>query len=209
MRAKLHRDTRGGKCRSRRPYRPALLLSATLLAAGCQVNTDPYGRMIVSTPTPGQALGLALQHGVQPGAPRIMKVPQTIGLRSTKAAQDQRVAAGHAVQIVAAAGGHQVVVDGRVLATDTEDDRVVIEGVYQGGGQTYVLIGEQSGGNACPSLYQAIDLSGAVPAISHQIGTCSDIPRVSVIGGVLRVAVPAFRAAPAQTFMFHDGHLSG
>lgn len=107
-----------------------MLLSATLLAAGCQVNTDPCGRMIVSTPTPGQALGLALQHGVQPDAPRIMKVPQTPGLRSRKAAQDQRVAAGHTVQIVAAAGGHQVVVDGRVLATDTEDDRVMIEGVY-------------------------------------------------------------------------------
>ncbi len=86
--------------------------------------------MIVSTPTPGQALGLALQHGVQPGAPRIMKVPQTIGLLWTKVAQDQRVAAGHTVQIVAASGGHQVVVNGRVLATDTEDDRVMIEGVY-------------------------------------------------------------------------------
>lgn len=163
--------------------------------------------MIVSTPTPGQALGLALQHGVQPGAPRIMKVPQTIGLRSTKAAQDQRVAAGHTVQIVAAAGGHQVVVDGRVLATDTEDDRVMIEGVHQGGGRTYVLVAEQSGGNACPSLYQAIDLSGSTPMISPQFGNCSDIPRISVDRGALRVSVPAFRAALAATYVFRDGRL--
>ncbi len=198
MRAKPHKATGGDTCRNPRPFRPALLLSATLLAAGCQVNTDPYGRMNVSTLALG--LGLAPQHGVQPGAPQIVRV-------AAGAAQDQRVAAGHTVQVIAAAGGHQVVVDGRVLATDTEDDRVIIEGVHQGGGRTYVLIAEQSGGNACPSLYQVVDLSGAVPAISPRIGNCSDIPRVSVIGGALRVAVPAFRAAPPATYVFRDGRL--
>ncbi len=202
MTRKLHSGTGGGTCRTAHSYRPALLLSATLLAAGCQFNTDPYGRTIVSTPALGKALGLALQHGhgVQPGAPQIIRV-------AAGAAQDQRVAAGHTVQVIAAAGGHQVVVDGQVLATDTEDDRVLIEGVHQGGGRTYVLVAEQSGGNACPALYQAVDLSGAVPAISPRIGNCSDIPRVSVVGGALRVAVPAFRAAPAATYVFRDGRL--
>ena len=97
-------------------------------------------------------------------------------------------------------------VDGRVLANDVDDDRVVIQSVHQGSGRTYALIGEQSGGNACPSMYQAVDLSGT-PVISPQLGNCSDLPRISVVGGALRVFVPAFRAAPAATYTFRDGRL--
>lgn len=165
-----------------------------------QVRTDPYGRMVLSTPTLGQALGLAPQRGVEPGAPQI--VPAAAG-----AVQDQRVVVGHTVRVIAAGTGYRIAVDGRVLATDNEDDRVVIQGVHQGGDRTYVLIGEQSGGNACPSMYQAIDLSSA-PVISPRFGNCSDVPRVSVVGGALRVSVPAFRAAPARAFVFQDGRLS-
>ena len=109
---------------------------------------------------------------------------------------------------MARGNGHQVVVDGRVLANDTEDDRVLIQDAYKGSGRTYVLIAEQSGGNACPSLYQAIDLSGGAPIASPQFGNCSDVPRVGVVGGALRVSVPAFRAAPAATYVFRDGRLS-
>ncbi len=58
---------------------------------------------------------------------------------------------------MAQGNGHQIVADGRVLANDADDDRVLIQDVYRGGGRIYVLIAEQSGGNACPSLYQAID----------------------------------------------------
>jgi len=121
--------------------------------------------------------------------------------------QEQKVVAGRTVQIVSTGRGHAIVVDGRVLANDADDDRVIIQGVYQGGGRTYVLIEEQSGGTACPSLYQAVDLSASAAAVSPQIGNCSDLPRVSVLGGALRVSVPAFRAAPAKAFTFKDGRV--
>lgn len=150
-----------------------------------QAQTDPYGRAVIAIPT----------------------LRLFIPVIATGSTQDQRVIAGHTVQILAQGSGHQVAVDGRVLATDVEDDRVVIESVHQGGGRTYVLVAEQSGGNACPSLYQAIDLSG-VPVISPRIGNCSDIPRVSVVGGALRLFVPGFRAAPAERYVFRDGRLN-
>lgn len=127
---------------------------------------------------------------------------------STGSAQEQRVVAGHTVQVVMVGNGHAIMVDGRVLVTDTEDDRVAIQGVYRGGGRTYVLFAELSGGTACPSLYQAVDLSGSVPLASSQIGNCSDLPRVSITGGALRLSVPQFRAAPAKTFVFKDGRMS-
>lgn len=180
----------------------ALLSALPLLLGGCQVRTDPYGRTVLSTPTLGQALGLAPQPGIQ-ARPGYATPVATAGV-----VQEQRVVAGHTVQVAKVGFSHQIVVDGRVLATDTEDDRVLIQGVHQGGGRVYVLVAEQSGGTACPSMYQAIDLSGALPAISPQIGNCSDIPRVSVVDGALRVSVLAFRAAPARTFVFRDGRLS-
>ena len=122
--------------------------------------------------------------------------------------QDQRAVGQHTVQIVAAQDGHRIVVDGRVVANDVQDDRVLIQGVHQGGDRIYVLIAEQSGGNACPSLYQAVDLSRDAPVASPRFGNCSDVPRVDVVGGALRVSVPAFRAAPAATYVFRDGRLS-
>ena len=127
---------------------------------------------------------------------------------SVSAAADQRVVHGHRVAIVPVSGGHQIVVDGRVLATDTEDDRVMVKGVYEGGGRAYVLVEEQSGGIACPSRFQAVDVSGAVPSISPQFGNCSDAPRASVVDGALVVAVPAFRAAPATRVSFKGGRLT-
>ena len=127
---------------------------------------------------------------------------------ATGTVPNQRVIEGHTVRIMAQGNGHQVVVDGRVLATDADDDRVLIQDVYRGGGMTYVLIAEQSGGNACPSLYQAIDLSRGTPVASPRFGNCSDVPKAAVVGGALRVSVPAFRAAPAATYVFRDGRLS-
>lgn len=172
---------------------------AGIILTGCQVDTDPSGRTVVPTPTLGQALGLTRQTA-RPSFPHIP-------VAANGTVQEQRVVAGRIVQIVANGAGHAVLVDGRVLANDTEDDRVTIQGVYQGDGHVYVLIAEQSGGNACPSLYQALDVSGGAALVSPQIGNCSDLPRVSVVEGALRIAVPAFRAAPAKTFVFGDGHL--
>lgn len=182
-----------------RPHAPAIVFSACLLA-GCQTHTDALERTVVSSPTLGQVLGITFQS--QPG--RSYAVP----VAATGFVQDQRVVAGRTVQVVAAQGGHQVLVDGRVLATDRDDDRVVIRSTYEGNGRIYVLIEEQSGGNACPSMFQAVDLSGGAITMSPRLGNCSDVPQVSVSGGALRVSVPAFRAAPAATFKFRDGHLS-
>lgn len=157
---------------------------------------------MISTPSLGQALGLAPQPGIQP---RPLYVTPAV---TTRVVQDQRTVRGHTVQVVAVQGGHQILVDGLVLAVDRDDDRVVIRSTHEGGGRTYVLIEEQSGGNACPALYQAIDLSGGAPLVSPQFGNCSDVPTVGVVAGALRMAVPAFRAAPATVYRFRDGHLS-
>ena len=202
------RDSKHGRTR---PYGPALLLFATLLATGCQIRTDPYGRTVLSTPTLGRALGLGSQDVDQPQTPAGLRRARLLSITpaaATGAVQDQRVVGGHTVQIVAAQDGHQVVVDGRVVVIDVQDDRVLIQGVHQDGGRTYVLIAEQSGGNACPSLYQAVDLSGRAPVVSPRFGNCSDVPSVNVVGGALRMSVPAFRAEPAATYAFRDGHLS-
>ena len=199
-----------------RLYGPAVVFGALLVTSPQvlahlrgQARMDFSGQTVISTSTPGQlsqmlasADGVASRPGRQPGG-----VYATLVLAAGPA-QEQRVVAGHTVQILAQGNGHQIIVDGRLLANDVDDDRVVIQSVHQGGGRTYILIAEQSGGNACPSLYQALDLSGPVPAISPQLGNCSDLPRVSIVGGALRVAVSAFRAAPAATYVFRDGHLS-
>ena len=181
------------------PHLPAIALPICLLA-GCQARTDALGRTVVSSPTLGQVLGITSRS--QPGRSYAMPVVEA------GTVQDQRVVEGRTVQVVAAQGGHQVLVDGRVLATDRDDDRVKVRSTHEGNGWTYVLIEEQSGGNACPSMFQAIDLSGGAAMISPRFGNCSDVPQVSVSSGALRVSVPAFHAAPATTFVFRDGRLS-
>lgn len=182
-----------------RPHAPAIVFSACLLV-GCQAHTDALGRTVVSSPTLRQVLEITSQS--QPG------FSYATSVAAAGTVQDQRVVAGRTVQVVAAQGSHQVLVDGRVLATDRDDDRVVIRSTHEGNGRTYVLIEEQSGGNACPSMFQAVDLSGGALMISPRFGNCSDVPQVSVSNGALRVSVPAFRAAPAATFVFRNGRLS-
>lgn len=178
--------------------RASAFAAMALVAAGCQATTDSAGRTVFSTPTLGQMLG-----GRQQPVP-----PMAIPVRNVGAVTDQRMVRGRTVQVASVGFAHQILVDGRVVATDEQDDRVVIQGVHEGGGRSYVLVEEQLGGNACPSMFQAIDLSGANPSISPQFGNCSDLPRVSVVNGALRVAVPAFRAARAAVFTFRDGRLS-
>lgn len=183
-----------------RRCRAAAVLS-TVFLTGCQAQTDASGRTVLATPTLGQILGVNSVPRMQPGA--AYTTPMASGVL-----QDQRIVGGRTVQVVKAGTTHHIVVDGRILASDSEDDRVLIQGVHQGEGRTYVLIAEQSGGNACPSLYQAIDLSGDAAVISPQFGNCSDLPRITISGGALRVSVPAFRAARPATYLFRDGRLS-
>ena len=163
-----------------------LSVVSVMILAGCQTTTDSYGRTVMSTPTLGQALDL------QPQSNRLA-APYT-PVNAVAGSQAQQVVGGKTVRVVAAQGGHQISVDGQTLAVDRDDDRVVIRSVHQGGGRTYVLIQEQSGGIACPAMYQAIDLSGPKPTISPPVGNCSDVPRVSVVGGAFQLTVPAFRA---------------
>lgn len=49
---------------------------------------------------------------------------------ATGAVQDHRTVGRHTMQIVAAQDEHWIVVDGRVVATDVQDDRVLIQGVH-------------------------------------------------------------------------------
>lgn len=177
------------------PTLPVLLLGA------CQVATDPHGRTMVSTPTVSQVLG------VTPRPAAYSRVPHPTPV-AAGAEWDRRVVAGRTVEVVAAGTAHRIVVDGQVLATDADDDRVAIQGVHQGAGRTYVLLEEQSGGSACPSMYQAVDLGGVAPTISPQFGNCSDLPQASVSNGALRISVPAFRAAPTASYAFRDGRLT-
>ena len=173
---------------------------SVLLVGACQVATDPHGRAVASTLTLGQVLGVA----PRPAAySRVQYATPT----AAGAERDRRVVAGRTVEVVAAGTAHRIVVDGQVLTTDA-DDRVAIQGVYQGGGRTYVLLEEQSGGNACPSMYQAVDLSVGTPTISPQFGNCSDLPQASVGNGALRIVIPAFRAVPAASYVFRAGRLT-
>ncbi len=165
----------------------------SLALVGCGVRTDAAGRTVLSTPTLGQLLGLRASDG----AASVRQVAAT-------SAEDHHTVAVHVIQVVTANQGHRIVVDGRVLATDTEADRVRIQGIFG----SYVLVAEESGGNACPTMYQAVDLGAQIPAISPQFGTCSDLPRVSNVAGALRVSLPGFRAARAATYTFRNGSLT-
>ena len=102
---------------------------------------------------------------------------------------------------------HVVSVDDRTLIRDAQDDHVIIRSVHEGKGRVYVLVEEQSGGNACPSMYQVIDLSSGGAVASPQIGNCSETPQVSIANGGLRIALPAYRAARSKTYLIKDGRV--
>lgn len=181
--------------------RLAALLPALFLGA-CQVRTDVYGRTVMSTPTFGQVLGMSAR---LPGP----GVPGVFNAAASAPAGDQQTVHGHTVQVVQVGPtDHEILIDGRRVARDPESSYVAIQSGYEGAGRAYVLLAEASGGTACPSMYQAIDLSGSVPLVSAQFGNCSDVFRASVFSGALRVAFPHFRAARPATYVFRDGRLS-
>lgn len=119
--------------------------------------------------------------------------------------QETKTVGGQKVSIVKLGEGHfEVFVDGKTVLTNEDDSIVTLKGSYISGGRRYVLIAEISGGTACPALYQAINLSGPTPVISPRLGNCSDLPKVSVTGGILRIAFPRFGDAPAKIETFGD-----
>jgi hypothetical protein len=78
---------------------------------------------------------------------------------------------------------------------------------YSGGGRTYLLLEQQTGGNACESQFQALDMTDIPPTTSPQFGNCATNPKVSVINGTLYVISQAYRSragvnVPAEHITF-------
>lgn len=95
--------------------------------------TDPYARTVMSTPILGEGLGLSRQ----PVRPELV-TPRSRLAGPCRTVQDRTKVAGRTVQVVTTANGHAIVVDGRVVASGTEDDRMLIQGV------TKVAVGRTS-----------------------------------------------------------------
>jgi hypothetical protein len=103
--------------------------------------------------------------------------------------------------------GIQVIVGDRVVIRDASDEFVYLKGVYEGSGRGYVLVAEAPGGNGCPEMYRAIDLSAAVPIVSRVFGTCSDVPSVVVTNGALTTTMPGMNGKANIVYRFANGAL--
>lgn len=79
------------------------------------------------------------------------------------------------VQVTGEAGGpHQILLNGRPFGPpDTETWSLSVDGAYPTAqAPKWVVLAYGDGGNACEGSYRVLDLSGAVPVLSPQIGTC-------------------------------------
>jgi len=103
--------------------------------------------------------------------------------------------------------GIQVIVGDRVVIRDASDEFVYLKGVYEGSGRGYVLVAEAPGGNGCPEMYRAIDLSAAVPIVSRVFGTCSDVPSVAVTNGASTTTMPGMNGKANIVYRFANGAL--
>jgi hypothetical protein len=79
---------------------------------------------------------------------------------------------------------------------------------FQGVYGSYVLLEEGTGGTACPSLYRVIDLSGTIPTLTSQFGSCSDLPIVTLTANGLRVVTPAMSGPISQTVLISGGRVT-
>ncbi len=121
-----------------------------------------------------------------------MAIPGMLAAQTAPSLQ----AARHAVTVnTGGITAHQVLVDGRVVLNDTNDEFVSLHGPF-------------SGGNACAAQYQALDLSRVPPTLSPVFGNCSDLTRVTRVGSALRVVFPVFRAGKAERDVYQNGRLS-
>jgi hypothetical protein len=96
---------------------------------------------------------------------------------------------------------YQLLLDGKSIYSG-EAAFPTIKGVYPGGGHVYIVIEEGSGGTACPVNYRALELSAPDPAVSKPMGSCSDLPKIRVVGGVLHIATPRYRDAGGRDETF-------
>jgi hypothetical protein len=135
----------------------------------------------------------------------------TLGFVSPAQAQFLRKVVVHGVPVQVTGefpNGILVTVGDRVVIRDSLNTIVYIKGIYEGDGKTYVLIAEASGGNACPELYQAIDMSVVETKISKPFGTCSDIGEPAVIHGALALDLPRLDGKGRVLFTYFAGVLS-
>lgn len=59
------------------------------------------------------------------------------------------------------------------------------------GNRQIVLVAEYSGGTACPATYFFVEVgSDALPRLSSDFGTCSDLPEISMDGQAIVVTMP-------------------
>ena len=79
---------------------------------------------------------------------------------------------------------------------------------FQGVYGNYVLLEEGTGGTACPSLYRVIDLSGIIPTLTSQFGSCSDLPIVTLTANGLRVVTPSMSGPISQTVLISGGRVT-
>jgi hypothetical protein len=116
---------------------------------------------------------------------------------------------GHQLSVQGSSTSHTVTLDGRPFVSDDSDMFVSLLGPYNGAGHTYVLVMEQSGGNACAAVYQAIDLSGSVARITPSFGSCDDEPHAHVSkSGQLVVRTRRAQPPRYEVDVVRDGHLT-
>lgn len=105
-------------------------------------------------------------------------------------------AAGHHLAVVSEGDTiHRVTVDGKPVFTDPADERLGLTGPYSGQGKTYVLLAEESGGNGCEVVYQAMDLTRLPVKISPVFGNCGGAEAL-VRNGALHVTTGAYTGRP-------------
>jgi hypothetical protein len=112
---------------------------------------------------------------------------------------------GHVVEIMKHQDDdYSVLVDGKkVFASNNDMPDLSIKGVWG----NFVVIEGDSGGTACPAIYRAIDLSRSPPAVSDEMGNCSDIPRTSLTGNTLSMTFPQ-QSGPDMIVTFSNGKTS-
>ena len=120
-----------------------------------------------------------------------------VAVATTASAESNSVTvAGHQLSVLGSGYTHTVTLDGHTLVSDGNDMTVSLLGPYTGAGHAYVLISEQSGGDACAAVFQGVDLSGPSVRLTPSFGSCDDEPRVRVTKSGQLVVITRRAMAP-------------
>ena len=104
-------------------------------------------------------------------------------------------------------GGTIAFLNDTILTNERDAFVVWVGGGWPSSGSAkYALLGIESGGTACPTMFKLIDLTGSV-TLSSAIGTCSDQPVATFDGEALRLDFPAFGSAPPEAYLYRGGRL--